>query len=327
VLAAALTEGISLDTRFDGGSPQTFGDYTVRNAGGGSYGVLDLVDATAQSVNTVYVPLGKRAGLSEVASMAGKLGITADMSVEDSLASISLGVTAVSPLDQANAFATLAAGGLRATPFLVEQVADRDGYVLHQAEPTTEQVLEPDVAADVTFALQAVVTRGTGKGARVAGRPVAGKTGTTNENTAAWFVGYTPQLATAVTVYSEDKSVPLRGIFGLREVSGGSLPARTWSRFTSAALQGAPVVEFPEPARVGVSPEGPPTPTTYPSLTVPPRPESEAAPRELPPVAPPAPAPLRSSRRRHRPRSPRRRPCRCPWADGLRAGGCARMGR
>ena len=284
VLAAALSEGISLDTRFDGGSPQTFGDYTVRNAGGGSYGSLDLVDATAQSVNTVYVPLGKRAGLSEVAATAAELGITADMSVEDSLASISLGVTAVTPLDQANAFATLAAGGVRARPFLVEQVTDRDGDVLHQAEPATEQVLEPEVAADVTFALQAVVTRGTGKAARVAGRPVAGKTGTTNENTAAWFVGYTPQLATAVTVFSEDQAVPLRGIFGLREVSGGSLPARTWSRFTAAALQGVPVVEFPEPARVGASAQGTPTPTTYPTL--PPRPETEAAPRDLTPPAP-----------------------------------------
>jgi membrane peptidoglycan carboxypeptidase len=110
-------------------------------------------------------------------------------------------------------------------------------------------VLEEDVVADVTVALQRVVTGGTGKAARLPGRPAAGKTGTTNENTAAWFVGYTPQLATAVAVFSERQDVPLRGLFGLREVSGGSLPARTWSRFTAAAARGAPVVAFPARAK------------------------------------------------------------------------------
>ena len=283
VLAAALSGGISLDTRFDGASPQTFGDYRVRNAGGASYGMLDLLEATAKSVNTVFVPLGKRAGLRDVANTAAALGITADMSVEDSLASISLGVTAVSPLDQANAYATLAAGGIRAEPYLVEQIADRDGFVLHQAEPQTQRVLEEDVAADVTVALQRVVTGGTGRAARLPDRPVAGKTGTTNENTAAWFVGYTPQLATAVAIYSERQEVPLRGLFGVREISGGSLPARAWSRFTAVALEGAAVLPFPERAGVGASPSGTPTPTTYPTL--PPRPDGDGAPRELPPPA------------------------------------------
>jgi membrane peptidoglycan carboxypeptidase len=292
VLAAALRSGISLDARFDGASPQTFGDYRVSNAGGGSFGTLDLVEATARSVNTVFVPLGKRAGLADVAATAAELGITADMSVEDSLASLSLGVTAVSPLDQANAFATLAAGGVRAQPYLVEQVADRDGFVLHQAQPQTRRVLEENVAADVTFALQRVVTGGTGRAARLPDRPAAGKTGTTNENTAAWFVGYTPQLATAVAIYSERKDVPLRGLFGVREISGGSLPARAWSRFTAAALEGAPVLPFPERARVGAAPSGTPTPTTYPTL--PPRPEDDGAPRQLAPPgdrAGPTPAP------------------------------------
>ncbi len=286
VLAAALGQGIGLDTRFDGGSPQTFGDYTVRNAGGASYGSLDLVDATAKSVNTVFVPLGERTGLQRVAETAAGLGITADMSVEDSLASISLGVTAVSPLDQAVAYATLAAGGVRAEPYLVERVAYRDGGLLHQAVPQTRRVLDPEIAADVTFALQRVVTAGTGRAARLPDRPAAGKTGTTNENTAAWFVGYTPQLATAVAVYSEDQAVPLRGLFGLREVSGGSLPARAWSRFTAAAMQGQPVQAFPEPARVGTGPPPTPTPTTY--TTLPPRPEDDGTPREL--ALPPRPA-------------------------------------
>lgn len=100
------------------------------------------------------------------------------------------------------------------------------------------------------------------------------------------FVGYTPQLATAVAVYSEDQAVPLRGLFGLREISGGSLPARAWSRFTTAAMQGQPVQAFAEPARVGTGPPPTPAPTTYPTLS--PRPEDDATPREL--ALPPRPA-------------------------------------
>lgn len=290
VLAAALNQGVPLRTTFDGASPQVFADnYRVSNFGGGSFGRMDLVEATAQSVNTVYVPLGLRAGTETVASTAAALGITADMSVEDSLASISLGVTAVSPLDQAVAFATLAADGLRAQPYIVERVTDRQGGVLHEAEVVTEQVLPENVARDVTFALQQVVSRGTGRRAQLPDRPAAGKTGTTNENTAAWFVGYTPQLSTAVAIYSERQDTPLRGIAGVREVTGGTLPARTWSRYMTAALAGQPVLEFPEPSMVGPPPIPTPTlstPSPAPDDAVPPPPAPPAAPTD--PQAPPA---------------------------------------
>lgn len=301
VLAAALDQGVPLRTTFDGASPQLFDDtYRVRNFGGSSFGRLDLVEATAQSVNTVYVPLGLRAGTESVARTAAALGITADMSVEDSLASISLGVTAVSPLDQAVAYATLAAGGLRAEPYLVERVTDRQGGVLYQAQVRTRQVLPEDVADDVTFALQQVVTRGTGRRAQLPDRPAAGKTGTTDRNTAAWFVGYTPQLATAVAIYSERQDTPLRGIAGVREVTGGTLPARTWSRYMSAALAGQPVLEFPEPAQVGppsIPTPSPRTPPPIPDDAVPPPPpvapgpEDPAVPDPAAPVLPDAPEP------------------------------------
>ncbi len=267
VLAAALAEGIALRTRFDGSSPQRFGDYEVKNYGvgdGQDFGQIDLVEATRSSVNTVYVPLGLQAGLGNVADTAAALGVTSDMSTERAGASLSLGVTAVTPLDQANAYATLAAGGVRATPYVVERITDRDGRVVHQAQPVTERVIDEAVAADVTFALQQVVQDGTGEAAGLPARPVAGKTGTTTGNTAAWFVGYTPRLATAVALYTERSDTSLPAIAGVRSVTGGSLPARMWSEYTGAVVGALPALPFPEPALV-VSPPPPPTTERSPS--------------------------------------------------------------
>jgi membrane peptidoglycan carboxypeptidase len=283
VLAAALERGVALSTELDGSSPQLFDDFRVRNFAGASYGPVDVLTATAQSVNTAYVALGIRAGSSRVADTAAELGITADMSVERESPVISLGVTTVTPLEQANAFATLAAGGVRAEPYVVERVSDRDGTVYYEAEPTSERVLDEEVAADVTFALQRVVSSGTGKAARLSGRPAAGKTGTTSRNTAAWFVGYTPSLSTAVAVYSERADLPLRGFAGVREVTGGTLPARIWGRYVSAALEGTPVERFPERADLG--PPAPPSPSPAPTPSpLPPR--EDPGPRELPPLEP-----------------------------------------
>jgi membrane peptidoglycan carboxypeptidase len=291
VLAAALERQVPLSAELDGSSPQLFGDWEVRNFGGGSYGKVDVVTATAKSVNTAYVQLGVRAGPHRVARVAAELGITADMSVERDSPVISLGVTTVTPLEQANAFATLAAGGLRATPFVVERVAGPGGELWYQAEPQVEQTLDQAVAADVSFALQQVVTSGTGTAARVPGRPSAGKTGTTSRNTAAWYVGYTPQLSTAVAVYSERQDMPLRGFAGVREVTGGTLPARIWGRYTAAALAGEPVLPFPERADVGPpAPEPAPTlePDWRPPGVEPLPPRQDPGPRQ---VAPPEPGP------------------------------------
>ena len=280
VLAAALDSRVSLKTKMDGASPQTFGEYEVENFGDEQFGEIDLVQATAHSVNTVYVPLGERAGLSHVAEIASRLGITADMSKDSQLPSFPLGTTAVSPLSQAVAYATIAARGQHAEAYLVESVKDAKGRELYKAKPETTEALSSDVADDTSFALQQVVADGTGKAAQLPGRPAAGKTGTTTGNTAAWFVGYTPQLATSVALFSEDPDVPLRDIAGVDEVTGGSLPAKTWSRFMAAALEGQPVEEFPPPAYGGVEPSPSPVPT--PSAVPSPSAEPSMAPSPLP---------------------------------------------
>ena len=264
VLAAALDGGLSLKTMMNGASPQRFGSYEVSNFGPGKgeqFGDIDLVTATAHSVNTVFVPLGIRTGLSHVGQVAADLGVTADMSRQDSLPSFSLGVTAVHPIDQAVAYATLAARGVQAKPFLVQQVTDPSGHVVYRAERHTRRVLPTGVTDDTTYALQQVVVAGTGRAAQLPGRPAAGKTGTTSRNTAAWFVGYTPQLATAVALFSDRPDLPLRNLRGVDEVTGGTLPARTWSRFMSGALMGQPVQAFRPPVYGGVAPSPSPSPS------------------------------------------------------------------
>ena len=294
VLAAALREGISLRTRFNGSSPQTFGSYEVKNFGrgrGAQFGRIDLVTATANSVNTVYVPLGLQVGPPAVARTAADLGITADMSTQRTLPSISLGVTAVTPLEQATAYATLAAGGVRATPFLVERVTDRSGAVLYQASPRGKRVLDPGVAADVTFALQQVIEDGSGRAADLPSRAAAGKTGTTTGNTAAWFIGYTPRLATAVALYTDESNMALPPMGNAREVTGGSIPARIWGDYMRAALRDAPPRPFAAPVFVG-EPGGQPSPgLPRDQAPVPPPPPPPPPPPEEP-APPPTPAPL-----------------------------------
>lgn len=250
VLAAALAKGIPLSTRFDGSSPQRFGDYEVKNFGRGSgaqHGRIDLVTATKDSVNTVYVPLGLEVGTRQVTRTARALGISTDMREDGGFPSVSLGVTAVTPLEQATAYATLAAGGVRAAPFIVERIEDRAGEVVYEATPDTARAVSQEVAADVTHALRQVVDSGTGRAAQLPGRPAAGKTGTTTGNTAAWFVGYTPGLATAVALYTDGSDQALPPLAGVAEVTGGSVPARIWAAYTQAALDGQPAKDFPEP--------------------------------------------------------------------------------
>ncbi len=290
VLAAALEGGQSLKQTMDGSSPQTFGDYEVKNYGNEQFGLIDLVDSTVHSVNTVYVPLGERTGLQQVAATAAALGVTADMTKDSQFPSFSLGVTAVHPIDQAVAYATLAGRGEHAAAHVVDEVRSADGRTLFRARTGTERVLRTSTADDTTFALQQVVERGTGRGARLAGRPAAGKTGTTSGNTAAWFVGYTPQLATAVTLFSDDPDVPLRDLAGVDEVTGGSLPAKTWNRFMSAALKGLPVEQFAPPQYGGAAPSPSATPSASPSAS--PSPSPSASPSAAPS---PSPSPVEAS--------------------------------
>ena len=253
-LVAALEAGISIDTVWNGKSPQTFDDngkpYEVANYGKKSFKNLTLLEATEKSVNTVYVPLGIAVGPERVIDAARRAGIPEKVEMVPT-PSVVLGVASPHVLDVANSYATFAAQGVYAKPFIVVEVGNRNGGVLFKANPQGQEVFSKEVMADLTYALQNVVKFGSGFAAQKLGRPAAGKTGTSQENSSAWWNGYTPQIAASVAFYRDDSTESLRGIGGMRTLTGGSFPARIWTEFMKGALKGEPVLDFPEPVFIG----------------------------------------------------------------------------
>lgn len=253
-LIAALEAGVALDTVWSGKSPQTFDDngkpYEVANYGKKSFKNLTLLEATEKSVNTVYVPLGIAIGPEKVIDAARRAGIPEQVEMVPT-PSVVLGVASPKVLDVANSYATFAAQGVYAKPFLVVEVGNRNGGVLYKANPQGQEVFGKEVMADLTYALQSVVKYGSGAAAQKLGRPAAGKTGTSQENSSAWWNGYTPQIAASVAFYRDDSTETLRGIGGMRTLTGGSFPARIWTEFMKGALKGEPVIDFPEPVFIG----------------------------------------------------------------------------
>jgi membrane peptidoglycan carboxypeptidase len=253
-LVAALEAGIPLTSMWNGDSPQTFDDlgkpYVVGNYGNEGWGQVDLLFATKHSINTVYVPLGQKAGLDNVVSAARRAGIPESVAMMPT-PSVALGPASPHVIDVANAYATFAAQGIKSKPYLVTSVIGSNKGVLYEGKPQTEEVFSKDVMADLTYALKGVVTGGTGAAALALGRPAAGKTGTSQSNASAWFSGYTPQLAASVSFFRDDATQSLNGIGGLTSVTGGSFPARIWTAFMKGALKGEPVMDFPAPSNVG----------------------------------------------------------------------------
>ncbi len=305
-LAAALEAGISVDTVWNGQSPQTFDDngkpYLVANYGKKSYKNLTLLEATEKSVNTVYVPLGIAVGPEKVIDAARRAGIPEKVEMVPT-PSVVLGVASPHVLDVANAYATFAAEGIYAKPFLVVEVGSRNGGLLYKANPQGQEVFAKEVMADLTYALQSVVKFGSGFAAQKLGRPAAGKTGTSQENSSAWWNGYTPQIAASVAFYRDDSTESLRGIGGMRTLTGGSFPARIWTEFMKGALAGEPVLDFPEPVFIGEDAlaDGSiytliPKPPGFEDVTTPPiNPSPSAAPSSANPSAPAAsPTPTKS---------------------------------
>ena len=253
-LIAGLEAGIPLTSMWNGDSPQTFDDlgkpYEVSNYGDEGWGQMDLLSATQHSVNTVYVPLGIKAGLDKVVDAARRAGIPQDVAMI-ATPSVTLGVASPHVIDVANSYATFAAQGVYSKPFLVTEVVGPDKAVLYQGKPQTQEVFSKEVMADLTYALKSVVNGGTGSAALKLGRPAAGKTGTSQSNASAWFSAYTPQLAASVALFRDSASESLNGIGGLNSVTGGTFPARIWTAFMQGALKDEPVMSFPAPSNIG----------------------------------------------------------------------------
>ncbi len=264
VLAAALDAGIPLTRSYRAPGtltiPQPGGQapWLVANYDGSGHGRMDLVDATVDSVNTVYAQLVTDLGVQPVVDLAKQLGIRSPQSPVPSAA---LGSNGATVLDMASAYDSFAADGVHTAPVLVTKVTTSDGSVLYRAPITRKRVLSETTARTVNGVLQQVVNRGTGVNARI-GRPVAGKTGTSDGWADAWFVGYTPELVTAVWVGFPPEEIEMRPPRTRITVTGGSWPAEIWQRFAGTALAETPVSTFPDPAPAAAST----TTTTRPRL-------------------------------------------------------------
>ena len=235
VLAAALETGVPLSQVIKAGQRVTIDTdslpWVVDNYNGAAFPDLTLLEATVFSVNVVYARLVDRIGPGTVAEVAQASGITAELVPYHALA---LGAQEVSVLDMASAFGTFAADGVHITPSFVTSIDTHEGVNIYENVPVVTHAFERDVAQQVTAALTEVVRRGTGQQARI-GRPIAGKTGTSQDHRDAWFVGYSPELTTAVWV-GYPQPTPMVPPTTPFRVTGGTWPAQIWARYSAAAL-------------------------------------------------------------------------------------------
>ncbi len=314
VLTAAIEQGMNPDSTYYTSAPFHYqpDPYTpawdVSTYDHSYSGTLSVTSATLASDNTVYAQLTLDVGPENVAEMAHRLGI---QSALDVVPAMGLGADAISPLEEASAYATLAARGIYSRPMAIRQVVLANGKVDTDAgwgQPDRHRAISDGVAYEVTQILQDNILEGTGVGANI-GRPAAGKTGTTDNHADAWFSGYVPQLETTVWVGYPQGEIPMDDVHGIA-VAGGTFPATIWKLFMESALESSPALDWQAPldpvtwrpfdqGQYGSS-LSPPPPTYY----VPPPPSTTTSttqnkpparttppPPPPPPVEPPGPPP------------------------------------
>lgn len=270
VAAAALKQGISVNTPIE--SPDELNlagerwetcaepyigpdDYTPGNYPGSPSGTMNMRTAIEKSVNTYFLQLSQQTGLCDPWTLASQAGVSfSNGEPLEQVGSFTLGVNTVSPLSMAESYAMFAARGMHCEPYAITRVIGRDGEVLFEREPDCERVLDEGVADAVNDLLQGVVNNpgATGNAMRLAGgRPAAGKTGTTNRVKAVWWVGYTPQLSTAVGLSDPDPpegdwTLEGRTFDGVQfdTVCGGCIPGPIWKQMMDAALADEQVLPF-----------------------------------------------------------------------------------
>jgi len=242
-LAAALESGFSPKDSVSGSSPCTFGELgRTQNAEGGG-GTMSLRSATAHSVNCAFARTELAIGFPKVIGTAHALGIT--QQTLKPVLTLTLGAVESTPLEMATVTATIANRGVHHPPLFVSKIVTPTGDVIFDAAKDVEgdRAISTETAACETDLLRGVITGGTGTAARLSGnRPVAGKTGTTDNKADANFLGFTPQLAAFIWHGNALAQVPGAGF-------GGQIPARIFKRFMDTALFGQPVVDFPAPGR------------------------------------------------------------------------------
>lgn len=316
-LLAALEHGHKLSEQINGSGPMRIGDAWVGNYGGASYGQVDLIKATKYSINTAYVRLNSEIGMDatrQVAIAAGYSKNTVGLD-KNSVVGV-LGTSSPHNLEIAEAYTTFATGGIRRTAHIIDKVTDSSGNILYEADTAGIRQFEEENISELTKALSAVAeTGGTGDTAGKLGRPVAAKTGSSNDNRSAQFVGYVPQMVTAISMYQVGKNGAEESITpfgGVREVTGGTWPAKLWLAYMRPAVKGLesqPLFssetskyrvrpkEKNTPYKTAEVPSAPPPETVGNPLTVPsssapassPPPQSPEASESSSPAAPPSP--------------------------------------
>ncbi|WP_407551380.1 transglycosylase domain-containing protein [Streptomyces sp. Pv4-95] len=292
VLAAAMQDGtshsghqpISPDSRYNGNDhlkvKDAQGNYVLKrdnspfyqeNESARRWGYIPLTKAMEQSVNTPFVQLGMDVGMDKVRDMAQATGISEASFDKNLNPSFALGTSTPSAIRMADAYATFANSGTKVEPYSVTKLTSGGVEVQGFDKPEQESAMDSNIANNVTEVLENVIQNGTAKDAKRLGRPAAGKTGTTDQNKSAWFVGYTPQLSTAVTMFREDPKNPrqlsMNGVGGFDSIHGGALPTEVWTEYMLQAMKGVPAKPFPlaQPIGTRVDQEGMPSPTPSPT--------------------------------------------------------------
>jgi penicillin-binding protein 1A len=244
IYTAAFDKGLNPSSRFVD-SPisledpsQEGGLWKPKNFDEKFMGPITMRTALVQSRNIVTIKILQEIGVDYAVSYAMNMGITSPLSRTLSLA---LGVSGVTLQELVQAYGVLANGGKKVTPYFIKKIVDRTGNVFEETKVQSEQVIDPRIAFMTTYVMQDVVISGTGTRVKSIGRPIAAKTGTTNDMRDAWFIGSTPSLITGVWVgFDQEASL------GNQEV-GGKAAAPVWLYFMEKFLQNMPVESFPAP--------------------------------------------------------------------------------
>ncbi|MEW1868362.1 transglycosylase domain-containing protein [Streptomyces caelestis] len=252
------------------------------------WGYITLHKAMEQSVNTPFVQLGMDVGMKNVAEVAEKAGILKESFSGQLNASFALGTSTPSAIRMADAYATFAASGKQADPYSVTAVKHKGTELPGFEKPRVKLAMPENVAHNVTEVLENVIANGTGYKAQGLGRAAAGKTGTTDENKSAWWVGYTQQLATSVAMFREDpkdhKLLSMNGTAGEESIHGGDVPTQIWTEYMKVALKGEEDPGFPKAEKIGEIADGIGAPSPTPTAT-----ETEEEEEKETPTAPASP--------------------------------------
>lgn len=253
-LIAYMQAGGTIEDMYNGNSPlqitdKRTGEVTppLSNYGDYSFGYVNMIRATALSINTPFVEMNNEMGPGKTREAAVKLGLPEDtLGLDDTIRNI-LGSASPHNLDLTRAYATIASGGLRSTPHIIKEVTRYDGEQIYQGPTSTERVFDSEIISAALPGMQASAQWGSGEKAGIIGRPVLAKTGSSEENRSAQFAGAIPQLATVVSMYQigeNGNEVSITPFGGEYEVTGSTWPGTVWQSYMLKAIDKYEVADF-----------------------------------------------------------------------------------